>query len=367
MIRPIQLNQKSKNVKIMSAIASVLSACPNVQVDLFEAFNRYENRIESLPFLEYLRSPVNTSNITNLVYRGRGKTVDVDVRYFKRFAESELLESQPNPVCSGGSTDPDTTATYTIDTSENVQDLRTFSIHDLERYCADNPFYVADLIMRMVDNVERGIATKSATQAAALIGKWASDVTVDADDNLEIATKNASGEFDVSFLGDVRLALTKTNYVGGAANFADTLLYRAYMDAQQGCCNDNGIDVSASLNAYGIATMWDRRLEAAMTSAQGANTSMVVQPGALALLYHTRSEWTDGMPADWKIGSDYAFRPIIGRTGTPLDLTVSDNCGVVTIAVTGTTKVVGLPTDMFKSGDTFEGVTGVNSIQTVNP
>lgn len=352
----------------MSATPSVLSICPNVQTDLFEAFNRYQSQLEPLPYLSFLRSPVNTSNITSLVYRGRGKTVDVDVRYFQRFAESEVLENQPNPVCSGGETDPDLTATYTIDTSANVQELRTFSITDLERYCAENPFYVADLIMRMVDNVERKTATKSATEGVALIGKWASDVTVDANENFVVATKLSGGAFDSNFLGDIQLALTKTNYVGGAVNFADSLLYRAYMSAQVGCCDQYGVDVSQALNAYGISTMWDRRVEAAMAaSSQGANTSLITQPGALVLLYHTRSGWTDGMPVDWKIGSDYAFRTIFGRTGLPMDLTIKDNCGVVTLAVTATTKVVGLPADMYKSGDTFEGVTGVNSVKVTNP
>lgn len=353
----------------MSAVPSVLSACPNVQNDLFESFNRYASQLEPLPFLEFMNSETNRSNIISQISRGNGKLIDIDVRYFKRFAESELLENQSNPVCSGGETDPDTTASYSIDSSVNVQDLRTFNITDLERYCSDNPSYVADLIMRMVDNVERGVATKSATEAAALIGKWASDITVDADENLEVQTLQSGGILlNPMFIRKIKLGLVKTNYVGNAIAFADTKLYEGYMDAQVGCCTDSGFDLQGALNAYGIATMWDRRIETAMAaSAQGANTSLITQPGALALLSHTRAGWTNGMPADWKIGGDYAFRAIVGRTGTPLDLTVSDNCGVVTIAVTATTKVVGLPQDMYKSGDTFEGVTGVNSVQVVNP
>lgn len=354
----------------MSATASVLSACPNLQVPVGLAFNKYASQLEALPQLEFLNSDVNTQNITDFAYRGNGKTRDVDVTYFKRFTESEVLENQPNPVCSGGETDPDTTATYTIDTSENVQELRSFGIQDLERYCSDNGMYLGELIARMADAVERKTATKTATQSAALVGNWASDVTVDANQNLVVQTLQSGGILlNSQFLRKIRLGLVKTNYVGGAVAFADTLLYEGYMDAQVGCCSDSGIDVSQALQSYGIATMWDRRVETAMAnSSQGANTSMILQPGSLALLYHTRSGWKNGMERRWVDGgSSYIFTTITGRAGTPMDVTVTDNCGTITIAVTATTKVVGLPTDMYKSGDTFEGVVGVNSVKVTNP
>ena len=352
----------------MSTIPSLLSSCPDMQVALGTAFNKFASTFEPLPFLEYLNSDPNRSNITSMITRPQGKLINVDVTYWRRRAEASLLANQPNPVCSGGDIDPDATETYQLDSSINIQDIEKTTIGDLERHCTSNPQYFADLIARLVDNVERGVATKSATEAAALIGSWASNVTADANNNLVVATKFADLTQNPAFIGDIKLATMKTNYVGGALVFADTLMYRAYMDALVGCCTDSGIDVSATLASYGIATMYDYRVETAMAaSAQGSNTSLITQNGALALLYHTRSGWTDGMPMDWKIGSDYAFRTIFGRTGTPLDLTVSDNCGEVTIAVTATTKVVGLPQDMYKSGDRFEGVTGVNSAKVTNP
>jgi hypothetical protein len=99
----------------------------------------------------------------------------------------------------------------------------------------------------------------------------------------------------------------------------------------------------------------------------GANTSMAGQLGSLVMLYYTSSGWSDGMPAEWNIGSTYANRTIIGRTGLPMDLNISDNCGDVTITVTATTKVVALPDDMYAAGDDYEGVNGLNSIKVTNP
>lgn len=352
----------------MSTIPSLLSSCPDTQVGLGMAFNKFASTYEALPFLEFLNSQSNRSNITDMITRPQGKLINVDVTYWRRRAEAALLFNQPNPVCSGGDIDPDAIETYQLDSSINIQAIEKTTIGDLERHCTSNPQYFAELIARLTDQVERGVATKSATQAATLIGSWASNVTADANENLVVSTKFADSKQNPDFIGDIKLATMKTNYVGGAVIFADTLMYRAYMDALVGCCTDSGIDVSSALASYGYATMYDYRLEQAMaSSSQGINTSLITQNGALALLYHTRSGWKDGLSEDWKIGSDYAFRAIIGRTGTPMDLTISDNCGEITIAVTATTKVVGLPQDMYKAGDRFEGVNGVNSAKVTNP
>jgi hypothetical protein len=352
----------------MSAYNSVLSACPNVQNDLNQSFDKFSATLEPLKFQEAIQSPENTSNITQQISRDNGKTVDVEVRYFQPFPEAGVLENQPNPVCAGGATDPDTIATYTIDTSENVQEIRSFNNKDLERYCKDNPSYVADLIMRIVDAAERKNATKTAIQAAALIGKFATGVTVDGNDNLVVSTLQAGGlVVNPNYIGDINLALVKTNYVGAAMIFADSLLYRGYMNALVGCCTDSGFDLAAAFQSYGVATMWDYRIETAMAAAQTANTSLVMQPGSLALLHYTAGTWSAGMPSEFKIGSNYASIVVIGRTGTPVDINITDNCGTVTIAATITTKLVGLPVDMYDATSRFAGVTGVNSIKVTNP
>lgn len=54
------------------------------------------------------------------------------------------------------------------------------------------------------------------------------------------------------------------------------------------------------------------------------------------------------------------------KTGFPLDLTISDNCGVISVNITGTPKVVGLPNDLYAVGDEQEGVNYFNKIKVVN-
>ena len=51
-----------------------------------------------------------------------------------------------------------------------------------------------------------------------------------------------------------------------------------------------------------------------------------------------------------------------------MDLNVHESsCGsVINVSLTATTKLVGLPTDMFQTGDAYRGVTYVNEIKITN-
>ena len=53
-------------------------------------------------------------------------------------------------------------------------------------------------------------------------------------------------------------------------------------------------------------------------------------------------------------------------TGMKVDMVMSDNCGRVTIALTATTKLIALPTDMFSAGDVYEGVNYVTGLVVTN-
>ena len=58
-----------------------------------------------------------------------------------------------------------------------------------------------------------------------------------------------------------------------------------------------------------------------------------------------------------------AFTP----AGVPVDLTLKDDCGNLSVIVTATGKVVTLPTDIYEAGDKFAGVNYVNCVSIVNP
>jgi hypothetical protein len=67
------------------------------------------------------------------------------------------------------------------------------------------------------------------------------------------------------------------------------------------------------------------------------------------------------------LGANYAkFIMFSPRTGLPIDIVLKDDCGTISVVGYANTKLVGLPTDMFASGDEYRGVTFVNKLLVTN-
>lgn len=54
------------------------------------------------------------------------------------------------------------------------------------------------------------------------------------------------------------------------------------------------------------------------------------------------------------------------RTGLPIDVMMKVDCGTLHIVMTATTKLVGLPNDLFPVDDIYQNVNFVNEIKVVN-
>jgi outer membrane lipoprotein-sorting protein len=73
------------------------------------------------------------------------------------------------------------------------------------------------------------------------------------------------------------------------------------------------------------------------------------------------------MPLPYRDAGNYISTVIVSpRTGIPMDLTVSDTCGTVSVSLVATTKLVALPTDLFSQGDFMSGVNYIAPIKVVN-
>lgn len=351
----------------MSYILSQLTACPTIQADLRRYFAICPVN-EFMPFMEFLGSGINNRGLQQEISPGRGKVRKVQLVYTPRLLESTVAENQPNPVCTGGDFVGDNQVEYDIDTSENFQWKESFTPEDLERACIDNGDYFVSRIMAGMDVLDRRLATERTTDLASLIGTWASNVTANASNEFEVATV-APGTavtpqtFNVFTAEKIDLALQKTGFCNETFIFAGTQLSEYYRAVLAGCCSNQGIDVSGIFNRYGRAIAYDRRVE----STFGADKGVVVQGGALALLYFTRANWKAGFPLPYQNNGNYIYTVVVSpRTGVPMDLTIKDDCGVITVVLTATTKLVGLPNDMYRQGDFMEGVNYVTKLKVVN-
>lgn len=350
----------------MSYLAGSLRDASNVQVALFDAFENLPNvnSVQQVPHLSWTYSDANRGSLEMRVSTGGGQVKTVEVGYFAEIAESAVSSDVANPVCTTGDTEVDRWETYEIDTTENRSAARTFSRTDLVKAIRSNPDYVFQVINMLMFAVEKAVAAKTATEAVALAGAWHDDVesiyTVTSDE-LTLPTLDAADAFRMApfTLEDIQTALEITGYTAQPVIFGGATLPKYIKRMLAGATGDTGIDLMKMLEVYGIGASRDKYIKDALSS---ENKNLAFLPGATQLLTYTASEWTDGIPMV-DAGSNYEMaRMIAPRTGIPMDVHVFDNCGQITFRVTATTKLVGLPSDMFSEGNGHADVTFVNKI-----
>ncbi len=364
----------------MSQVNNVLTACPTLQARLNEAFSTRPalSADEKMPFAEFLLSPANTSGISGTISPGGGKIKTYQVKYYQRRLESGVEFNQANPNCDTGDTPEDNQATYTLDTSVNIQTPGfTITSQDVEAVCDPNSQLFMDQMALEVDQLERAVATYITGQAAALYGTWGADGgyftagnavgNVNTSDELVIATLKSGGEDPNKFFWQkLRNGLDDIGMPDNVAVFGGRTLREAFQVSLAGCCTDSGVDLGRMFALYGYGFAYDKRLAAALGSDL---KNLVLAPGALQVLQHVISPWKDGISPGVISGADYVHKAIVTpKLGLVSDMTAKDDCaGGLTVRFTWTGKTVGMPNDMFNASDINTGITYVNKVLVTNP
>lgn len=355
----------------MSCLSTVLQSCPNMQ----DAINNYfltcnsEFYKEPMPMAEFITSEMNRNGVTQLVSPGQGKTRTVELTYSKMISESEVTEDAER-TCTATTKRGNCLAEYSIDTTANNKAEELVSAADLEVQCRDNGDYFSERLAKVLDVLERKIATDMATDAAALIGNWSSEVTSQdgsavANDTVVVKTlKDSSVDPYPTTMSFLDLIFMQTGYCGTPVLFAGSKLYQYYQWLQSGCCASSGVNLEAQLQQFGKAVMYDRRMATALG---GNDYALATQQKAMALLHYTLNNWSDGVPAPILQGSNY-FKMVVAtpRLGVPVDITVKDDCGSVSIVGFSTTKLVALPDGLFPNDHHMFGVNFVNKLKVTN-
>lgn len=342
-----------------TCLTNALTACEDVQGRIAQMFMNNDSTFfnEPMPWAEFLTSPINNSILTQTISPGQGKVKTVNAVFERRLLESEVLSDQANPNCVATDVPEDCSETYTIDTTVNRQANFKIDSTLLEENCENNSDYLDRQIAKLIDAVDRTMATLLTNQSVALTGTWASDVDVTLDQLVVRTTKNATNEDLSAFTHSViDEAMMKTGFGQNSVIAGGTALWSYFRNtAFTGCCATQGINLQAQFTEFGRAMMYDRRLDTALGGT--GLESVVCQPNVLAVLHYTKSPWRDGIAPLFKEGSDYFSGVVVSpRLGLPYDLHVKDDCGTINITVTGTAKVVSLPLDLFKTGDVYDGV-----------
>lgn len=345
----------------MSYQLSQLTVCPNIQ-DQLNAFFDVCEPMEYMPILEWVMSETNRRGLRRSVAPGAGKVRTVTVTYTPRPLESSVQEGVANPSCTSSNFIGDRFTNYTIDTDDNLGYNFALTPEFLAYSCKSNANYFIERLMDGIGVVERKVASAISPDIAVLMGQWADNVTTTGG-HLSLRTLKANGDFNPFLMPDLDLAMTKTGYCPERFIFGGTTLYQWFRAVIAGCCSQEGINVGDLFRQYGVAFAYDRRFE----SDYGVNEGIAVAAGAMQLLTYNRSGWMEGMPSNYvDMGSEISVTIVSPRTGIPMDVTVAYNCGQISVNIVATTKLVGMPADMFYQGDFMEGVTYVAPIVVQN-
>lgn len=341
--------------------------CETIQASLNNEFVTCMNPLDPMPALEAILATQLATGIAQSVSDGNtGKVKTVKVVYKPRLLESSVTEGSGTRSCSSENETFDDYALYSIDPTIWLEASEKFNIAELATVCTDDPnSMMAKKLNSLIDVLERRVATKTAQELVTLYGKYsttaASSYTVNGSDELVVAryVSAATKVIDYSSMVAIDGALAQSGYCAPAIIVGGNALADYMKFVNHGCCFSGGVDIMSMANEYGKAVMFDKRVTAAL----GSNLkSIAFQAGSLALIHYNEA------PQIANIGADYVkFKVNAPRTGLPMDVTIKDNCGTVSILVRANTKLVGLPTDMFLTGDEYRGVKFVNKILIADP
>lgn len=350
----------------MSYTPSTLVACPDLQENLDRLFTSEPARYyrEPVPFTQFLMSEANRSELNEMVTMGDAKVKTVQAIYQPRILSSEVLVNQSD-YCSASTERGTVSESYTIDTSQNLKIEQSFDVDNLAAACRDNTDWFNDQIMRMVAALDSRVNQKNATQAANLFGNWSSDVSgipyaTLSGDNLVVRTQKTSSDTDPFYqTQQVIDSAAEASHFGQFITIGGFSLHNFNRMLDQACCADSGIDVAATQAEFGYASIRDRDVASA---AGGNEFSWAISNGSLQVLYYNR--W-QGLFEQRDSNQSYGVinSPI---TGMAYDLVVKHDCGVISVSIIATTKLVSAPTTLYQMGDHMEGVNGFAVIEVNN-
>jgi hypothetical protein len=361
----------------MSTAPATLTVCPNVQDQLEAHFNTlgHSMMVDQMPFFEFLLSPLNRTGYSQRVAPGQGKIKTVELIYDQRILESEVTQPGEDRTCTATTERGNLSTTCEIDPADYWEVEEKLTLEQFRYICSADGPVIGKKIMNMINAMRSKIATEITTQAATVLGGWSSSVTntvtVSGEKYLSVATLRAtSGDIAPGALQTINTAKMKTNWSAPSPIFGGSTLYEYADIMKSGCCSAQGLNLESILGQYGTAVLYDRRVVAANAALSGGGDlyNWMPLPGALQVVIYNENDNVISESAGVTIGANYQKQIIFDpATGFPMDLTISDNCGVVSILIRANAKLCALPTDLFASGDHMEGVTFFSGIKVVNP
>ena len=347
----------------MSAHICEIVSAPAIQDMLDNQWATGNMTPDQTPLLEFVLSEQNRSQfqIDQQISSNTGKLRTVEVIYDQPYEEGDVTEvtdacSTENDLC-------DLSQSYTFN---GIRIGRSFElgVGTLKNSIEENTPRIAREVRKIMNEVKNEYARRLASAAVTNAGNWSVDTNtisgVAASGNiLSVNTTLANGTGvripNAPLFEQLNMAMSMSRINSGGI-FGQAELVNFVRRALAGGTNTSlGYDMSAMLGQYGIATAYDR-LTAAELTTLGTATNIAVGLGAIVPVGFSLYE-SDNARIE---SADSIARTVYDpQTGMKFDFRMTRPCDTWVISVTATYDFFFRPTDLYKVGSNWEGVTGV--------
>lgn len=350
----------------MSHTLSEIISCANIQDQLNQHFLTQANPLdakEKQAFTdEFVMSPFNTNGmLQNKMNPGRGKKRVVQLLYTPPVLEDEIGTS-PAKKCTSSNEAGQLSEEYELSDDEGTNYDEKFDLVNMSNMCEDNALWVAGRIQAMLDGLTKKMGTVNANQIALLTGNFGTGEANVAAKVKTIATRDSSDKFVLRGYSKIVSAAENAGYQGAPILFGWGEIKDYLKELKAGCCAIEGVDISAFAAQNELIFMADKKIQTAL----GNSNFLTLSPGAVQLVQWLEFEGEKGI----NVLDDDSYKQTVitnPKTGIRYDLQIKNDCGNIIINIKLAHKLVGLPDDMFSTGDAFRGVKWVNEFAITNP
>lgn len=319
------------------------------------------------PALDFVMSEANRSKFTidESISKNNGKLRSVSVLYDQPYEDGDITEI--TDACSPENTLCDLEQTYTFAGTRRGRSFE-LPIDQLKNSIEENTPRITREVSKIINGIRDDVSRQLAAAIAINTGNWSGDtanisgVSVTGGNILDVNTTLANGTAvripNAVLFEQMNMALEMSRF-GQVGIFGQTELVSFLRRSLAGGQNTVlGYDIRAMLEQFGVATAYDLHLANELTTL-GTATNVAIGLGSIVPVGYSVYQ-NDG--ASFRAADSVAETIFDPQTGMKLDFRMSRPCDTWVISVTATYDFLFKPTDLYKVGSNWEGVTGLGLI-----
>jgi hypothetical protein len=332
------------------------------------------NKLGNVELMRFILSGVNRKDLVqNQINYSSHKRRAVELVYDQRFLES-VVSSTGRIQCETFSKDGETSQVYELDPDAGVRAGFSIEMQDLETRCANDQDYFYKEIKKAMDVCVRKLETNAAVAVLANGGKFAYDFILNGSVGTAAAKTGASltsgGAISTDMLGVIRQNIMANEYP--EAYIFGGFIWDRYAAALQASTGNTtlGTDYTAFRGISGIGGMtYSQKIQ---ENASNDSDAVAIMPGAVQWIHFNEfvgdlSVINQGTLVQGTLLYPDPQLPILFDYRAEYSCTADSGTRTWNVQVGVINDFIFLPDDLYQTGDTMEGVNGINLFRIVNP